>query len=148
MSFNANRMKAFGSYIVALTGVTTGTVTPSTSVLAPGENQRVGPGSLYMRVSAAITTSSLVVKTLWQGSDDGTTWDTIYQSNGAAYVAVAATGSGSLVTTAYRQWFDFGDAASCQYIRAAVLSTGATGGAGDNITITYGWLKRFVYQGS
>ncbi|HEY2516957.1 MAG TPA: hypothetical protein VGI39_39065 [Polyangiaceae bacterium] len=144
MSYNSNRQKAYApsGSVVALNGVTTGTVTAGPQ-LAPGDAQRVGPTALYMRVSAAITTTSLVVVTMWQASDDGTNWDTIFPGNGAAYVQVAATGNGGLVTTTYRQWFDFGDAAACQYVRAAVKSTGATGAAGDNITITFGWLKRF-----
>jgi hypothetical protein len=143
MSFNSTIVKTYASTVVALSGVVAGTVTSAAGlVLAPNQSQNIAADSLVMNVSAAITTSTIVVATVWQVSDDGTNWRTIYALNGAAYVNVAPAGTSSLVTTAYCQplaGFNF----SKQYVRAAVLNTVATGGAGDNVTISYGWRRAF-----
>lgn len=144
MSFNSTLQKTVNSTVVALNGVTTGTTTSAAGlVINIDQSRNVEFDSLVMNVTAAITTTSLVVQTLWQVSDDGTTWRTLYPMNGAAYVQVAATGTGSLVTTNYCVAAN-GWNPSKQFIRAAVLSTGATGAAGDNVTISYGFRKRFV----
>lgn len=141
MSFNSNLVKNASSTVVALNGVTTGTITAG-PVLNVSGAIAVEWESLCANVSAAITTSSLVIKTLWQGSNDNSTWNTIYGLNGAAPVAVAATGTGSLVTTGYIQHCSINP--SYPYMRLAVLSSGATGAAGDNVTISYNFKKRSV----
>lgn len=143
MSFNSTLVVAYASTTVALSTVVAGTITSAAAlVLAPRLSQNIAADSLVMNVSAAITTSTIVVATVWQVSDDNTNWRTIYPLNGAAYVNVAVAGTGSLVTTTYCQslaGYNF----SKQYVRAACLNTVATGGAGDNITISYGWRRAF-----
>lgn len=139
MSFNSTLVKNSPSAVVALTGVTTGTTTPGpvfniSGALNPEE------GSVIANVSAAVTTSSLVVKTLWEVSNDNVTWVSLFGINGAALVGVPATGTGTIVTTAYAQALPVNP--SHPYIRLSVISTGATGGAGDNVTIGYNWRKR------
>jgi hypothetical protein len=142
MGFNIGGIvKVNASTVLALSGVTANTVTSSAAlILVPNEITKMAMESLVMNVTAGITTSTLVVTTVWQVSENGSTWVTLYPMNGAAYVNVAAAGNGSLVTTNYVQGC-LGWNPSKQYLRAAVISTVTTGGAGDNVTISYGWRK-------
>lgn len=138
---NGKLVKVYASTVLALSGVTANTVTSAAAlVFSPGENTKMAMESLVMNVGAGITTSTLVVTTVWQVSDNGSTWVTLYPMNGAAYVNVAAAGTGSLVTTNYVQSC-LGFNPSKRYMRPAVISTVTTGGAGDNVTISLGWFK-------
>lgn len=132
---------------IALTGVTTGTITSSAGLVLGGSNislQMVEFDSLRALVQGKITTSALVVTPRWQISDDGTNWGDLLPHNGAAYVALA-TGTGSLVTTSFYQSCQVNP--SVKYLRMAVLSTGATGGAGDNVIVSYSWRQRSLVPG-
>lgn len=144
MSFNSSLVRGYATTIVALTGKTTGSITSAAGlVLSPGAAHNIAPNSLSAHISAGVTTSSIVVTTRWEVSNDNSTWLPLYAHNCPAVVQVAATGSGSLVTTAYVQACP-GIAFSFPYIRLAVLNTGATGGAGDNVTVKYNWARAFA----
>ncbi len=138
MSFNQGLVKAAKTTAVSLNTVTTGTTTGGPTLsMATGAGVRAS--SLCANVSAVVNASSLVVKTKWQGSQDGTTWVDVFGLNTPALVAVAATGTGSDVTTAYIHACPLD--APYPYMRIAVLSTGATGGATDIITVSYNYRK-------
>lgn len=98
-------------------------------------------GSLIADVSLALTTNTATVTTVWQGSDDGVTYKTIYPQNGSAYAAVAAAGTGAPVTTAYAQTYEGNP--SYAYMRLACV-IGVTGSASvaDIATIAYRYRIR------
>ena len=142
MSMSKNLVKAYApsGSVIALSGVTTGTTTagPILDLLGPLVPEW---DCICANVSAAITTNSLVVKTKWRVSNDGSTFVDLYGSDGETNATqIAATGNGGLVTTNWAQmlWVN----APYPYVMLAVVSTGATGGAGDNITVTYNFIKR------
>lgn len=145
MGFAQTIQKAVQSTALALNTVVAGTVTSAAGlVINPGDPRfPIEFDSLVMNVTAALTTNTIVVTTIWQVSDDGTNWRTLYPMNNAAYVAVAPAGNGGLVTTNYVQSCNGWNPAK-QYIRAAVINTVVTGGAGDNVTISYNWRKRML----
>jgi hypothetical protein len=129
-----------GGGVVALSGVLTGTTTGAPSIPLMGPEMPEAD-SLVADISAAITTSSLVVVVKWQVSNDNSTFRDIYDSAQTAYAQVAPTGSGSLVTTAFKVAAPKG-VMSYPYARVAIASSGATGAAGDNVTAAYSYLKR------
>ena len=145
MGFANTIMKAVQSTAIPLNTLVAGTTTSAAGlVINPGDPRfPIEFDSLVMNVTAAITTSTIVVTTIWQVSDDGTNWRTLFPLNNASYVAVAAAGSGSLVTTNYVQTCN-GYNPGKQYIRAAVINTVVTGAAGDNVTISYNWRRRAI----
>ena len=130
---------------IALNTVTTGNTTSSAGlVLAmPSPSMNVEWDSLVALVQYKITTTSLVVIGRFQGSLDGSNWSDIRDGNGAAFVQVAATGTGSLVTTTLFHSLP-GINPSFPYMRYAVVSTGATGAAGDNVIVSYNFRKRWT----
>lgn len=138
MSFNSRLAKAVKSTVIALNTVVSGTTVGGPSLsLASGD---IEGDTLCANVSSALTTNLLTVTTKWQVSQDGTTWVDVQQSNGAALVRIAPAGTGSLVTTAFCQLTQFSPAHP--YIRLALVTGGATGAAGDNVTVSYNFRKR------
>lgn len=97
--------------------------------------------SLVALVETDLTTNTIVVKTMWQGSDDGTNWVQIFDENCVALVGVAAAGTGGLVTTQYRQMLRHNP--GMPYLRLAAINTVVTGAAGDNVTVAYNYRKRW-----
>lgn len=148
MAGNAQLIKAYppSGGVIALAGVTTGNTTSTAGlILQPKGANNIAADSLCANISAGITTTSLVVVPQWQVSNNGTTWTTLLPMNGAAYVALA-TGTGSLVTTTYAL-SAAGLNLAYPYVRLAVVSTGATGAAGDNVTVSYNWNRQFIIGG-
>jgi tetrahydromethanopterin S-methyltransferase subunit E len=138
MSFNSRLVKAGQSTIVALTGVLAGVTTggPTLALAAAAPE----PNSIVANVSVGSTTSTITIATKWQVSNDGSTWLDLKGMNAPALVAVAAAGTGSIVTTAYAQALQMNP--GYPYVRLAVLSGVATGAAGDTVTISYNYIKR------
>lgn len=139
MSFNSLLVKANGTLIVALNGKAAASVTNG-PVLAVGGVNNVEWESLCANVSAAVTTSTITVTTRWAGSNDGVTFNPIMPQNGAAYVGVPAAGTGSLITTPYIQPLPIN--VPYPYVTLQTVVGVASGGAGDNVTISYSWKKR------
>ena len=132
---------------IALNAVVSGSTTSTAGlVIGVGLNTAlIEYDSLRAKIQTKITTNSLTVVPVWQVSDDGTNWSTIVPHNGAAYVQWPPTGNGTLATTTQDQAFQFNP--SSKYIRIAVVSGGATGGAGDNVIVAYNWRQRFTVVG-
>lgn len=82
--------------------------------------------------------SSATFAGLWQGSQDGTNWVALYSLNAPAVVAVGAAG----VTTS---WVQSAAGLNCPYpyIRMAIQTFTATGGASDTATISYNFRRRW-----
>lgn len=138
-------LAAYKGSLVPLTGIT---ATSTTSVaglviLVGGPQFNIEWESLLAIVETNLTTSTITATTKWQVSNDGTVWLDLLGKNGAANVTKAAAGTGSLVTTQYAQAFD-GVNPGTPYLRLAVLVGVATGGAGDNVTVSYNWRKRWT----
>ena len=130
---------------IALAGVAAGSTTSSAGLLIPiaGPQWNIEWDSLCATVQTKVTTTGLIVTTKWQVSNDGVNWVDFVGTNNAANVAVAATGTGALVVTTYVQAL-VGVNPSFPYFRIAVLSTGATGAAGDNVICSYNFRKRWI----
>ncbi|MDP9148520.1 MAG: hypothetical protein M3O36_01050 [Myxococcota bacterium] len=162
MSFNSMIQKAYSTgtqtaftaplasmkgSLIALNTVVAGTTTSTAGlVLNAGGAFNLEWDSVAAIVETNVTTTSLTVTAKWQVSNDGTNWIDLLTKNSAANVQKAATGTGSLVTTQFVMSLD-GVNPAFPYLRAAVLSAGATGGAGDSCTIAYNFRKRSVAFG-
>ncbi len=138
MSFNSRLVKAGQSTIVPLLNVTTGLTTGGPTLALAAANAE--PDSIVANVSVGSTTTNITIQTKWQVSNDNVTFLDLKTMNAPLGVAVVAAGTGSLVTTAYAH-------ALCvnpgyPYVRLAILSAAATGAAGDNVTISYNYIKR------
>ncbi len=136
MSFNSRLVKAGRSTVVALTG-TLATETVAGPVLSLATANMV-PGTLSANVSCGLTTSTTTVITRWQVSQDNVTWVDLKPMNDAAIVGVPAAGTGTIVTTT---WVQSCPALAHPYARLAILVGVATAGAGDNVTISYNYIR-------
>jgi hypothetical protein len=126
---------------IALNTVVAGTTTSTAGlVLAFGSND-IEWDSLAALVETDITTNTITVSSKWQGSGDGTNWVDIVNLNGVAKLQIAAAGTGSLITTQYFHPLA-GVNPFTRYIRLAVVNAVATGGAGDNVTVSYCFRRR------
>jgi phenylpropionate dioxygenase-like ring-hydroxylating dioxygenase large terminal subunit len=159
MSFNSSIVKSYAggaltaftaplaSYkgsLVALNGVTAGTAVSTVGlVLQAGGANNIEFNSLAALVETNITTSTMTVTTKWQVSNDGTSWIDLFEKTSQSNTNRSAAGTGSLVTTQYVQSMD-GINPSFPYMRIAVQVGVATGAAGDNVTVSYNWRKRFI----
>lgn len=122
-----------------LDSIDAGTVTAGTAL----RTNDVEPGTLSVDANVTATTNTLTMTVIWQVSTDNSTWRTVTAVNNAANIALA-TGTGSGVD---------GDkvypAPECvfgwQYVRPAILSGGATGGANDTYTLTKRWARRQTF---
>lgn len=125
--------------VIALSGVVATTVTSTAGlVLQVGGTNNIEFESLIANVQSVLTTASLTVTGVWQGSNDGTNWANIYGLNGTANTITGTAGA----TTTWYQAFA-GVNPSLPYVRFAVINNVATGGASDNVTVSYNWRKRF-----
>ena len=99
------------------------------------------PNTLYAKVYAKATTSTLTLTGKWQVSQDGSTWIDVVPFNNAASV-ILVTGTGSAVTAT--KAFDAPSAAhGAKYVRFALVS-GVGVGAGlsvDEVSVTYGYAN-------
>jgi len=84
----------------------------------------LAPGSVSALVTATIVTGSLTVTPKWQASEDGTNF---YDLSIVALPAISATGS-RFVPLPDGSW---------RYVRLALTTAGATGGASDFYAISY-----------
>ena len=166
MAFNQQRVKPYaggaqtafiaplasykGSQIALNTLVATTVASSAGLVIAcAGPQWNIEWDSLWALVETDITTSTITVAGAWQVSMDNTNWLNVLtpgwptgdQHSTSKFTQVAAAGTGSLVTTQYVHPF-YGFNPSFDYIRYAVQVGVATGGAGDNVTVTYGFRKR------
>lgn len=136
---------AFKGILLPLNTAAPGTVSSSVglTISMPSPQYDIEWDSLSANVQVAITTSTIVINTVWQVSNDNVGWVTLYPMNGAAYVAPAPAGSGSPVTTSYIHACP-GFNAPYQYLRMAVINTVASGGGADNVIVSYNFRKRWV----
>jgi hypothetical protein len=139
-------LAAYKGSVIALATKVTGSVTSTAGLVVTlaSPTFNIEWESLSALIETNITTTSLVVKMIWQASLDGTNWVQLYDSNGVAPVQIAATGSGSLVTTQFIMNLH-GINPGYPYLRIAALNTGATGAAGDNVTAAYNYRGRFTW---
>ena len=115
----------------------------STVALSTVHCDQFEQGSLSCRVSVTAATASLTLALVWQVSSDGSTWYRVSDSNNTA-ATVLATGTSAAVErvvsapSATSGW---------RYVRATILTGGATGGASDLYTGSYNYLQdaSFVY---
>ena len=141
VAFTAPLASYKGSQI-ALTGVTSGSTASTAGLVISMAQNDIEWDSLAAIVETDITTSTITVATKWQVSNDGTNWIDVRDINGTTRTTVAAAGSGSLVTTQYIQYFN-GINNPFPYVRLAALVGVTTGGAGDNVTVSYNFRKRW-----
>lgn len=136
-------LAAVSGTTIALNTITAGNIASSAGAVLGGGNVNLALvefDSLCATVQIGLTTSTITATTVWQHSDDGTNWVTVLPQNGAAYVAFAAAGTGSLVYTQRAQFFQ-GNPCK-KYLRLAVQVGVATGAAGDNVIVSYSWRQR------
>ncbi len=96
------------------------------------ETSKFEPGTLMARVLVTIGTGSLTFAPSWQVSDDNSTWENVKVENNAANVAATATTTLHLVgpkCLSGKKW-----------VRASVLSAGATAASGDFTNFSYSYL--------
>ena len=136
MAFN-NRLKV-NQLVIATIGVT-----GAAPQEVHGSSVLMGPldpgGTLAVEFVLDVTTTSLVLKVLWQYSPDNTNW--VDYLGGQTYSTAAGTGSKVTTTGAIGLPTQF----PAKYVRAIVRSSGATGGgiAGtDDATLKYHWLTQ------
>jgi len=142
-------LAAFKGSQIALNTIVAGTTVSTAGLVLSMAQSELEWDSLIALVETDLTTSTITVASKWQGSLDGTNWVDIMPNNPAAAAGTvalpqlqrAAAGTGSLVTTQYFHAF-IGMNPSVDYIRLAVLTGVATGGAGDNVTVSYCFRKR------
>lgn len=138
-------LAAYKGTVIALNTIAVGATAGAAGLVLPvaGPQFNISECALSAIVETNITTSTLTATTKWQVSNDGVNWLDLLGKNAAGNVTKSAAGSGSLVTTQYVQAFDGIDPAF-PYIRLAVLVGGATGAAGDSVTASYQWRKRWA----
>ena len=164
MAFNVKRVKAgfqgtgqayvaplaaFSGSKIALSTITAGSTVSTAGLVLSMANSEIEWDSLSALVETDLTTSTITVAGKWLGSLDGVNWIDIVPNNPAAaagtvvlpQVQRAAAGTGSLVTTQYLHAFP-GLNPPFDYLRFAVLTGVVTGGAGDNVTVSYCYRKR------
>ncbi len=137
-------LAAFKGSVIALNTITAGSTASSAGLaLAVGGVNNIEFESLSANVETNLTTNTITATTKWQVSNDGTNWLDVFGKNDAANVTKAAAGTGSLITTQYVQTMD-GVNVAYPFVRLAVVVGAATGAAGDNVTVSYNWRRRFV----
>jgi hypothetical protein len=144
MAGSAQLVKAYPSAnnVIALNTITAGSTATATGlVLQPFGANNIEFDSLCINVSAVLATASLTAQPILQVSQNGTTWVNLAPLNNAASVVFPATATTNVVLGCA------GLNLSYPYVRFAVLTAGATGGAGDNVTATYNWRKRLIIGG-
>jgi hypothetical protein len=137
-------LNAFSGSKIALNTITAGSTASTAGLVIPLTNPtfQIEWESLVALVETNLTTSTITATSKWQYSPDGTNWLDVLGLNAAANVTKAAAGSGSLVTTQYFHAFS-GINPAAQAVRIAVLVGVATGAAGDNVTCSYFFTKRW-----
>lgn len=138
-------LAAIKGSLIALNTLVAGSTASSAGLVIPvaGPTWNIEWDSLSALVETNLTTLNITATTKWQVSPDGTNWVDLLGKNGAANVTKAAAGTGGLVTTQYVQSFD-GINPGFRYIRLAALVGAATGAAGDNVTASYYFRKRWT----
>ena len=141
---------AYSGAKIALTGITSGSIASATTtanalVIAlagmNGIDTNIEWGSVSANVQTGLTTNLITAALIWQVSNDATNWVTLSRLANTAPPVFAPAGTASLVTTTYVQYLP-GYNPGYQYLRPAVLVGGATGGAGDNVVISFNARKR------
>lgn len=141
VAFTAPLASYKGSQI-ALNTVTSGSTASTAGLVISVAQSDIEWESLCAIVETDITTSTITVATKWQVSNDNTNWVDFRDKNGTTRTTVAAAGTGSLVTTQYVQAFD-GVNCPFPYVRIAALVGVTTGAAGDNVTASYQYRRRW-----
>jgi hypothetical protein len=138
-------LAAFKGSQIALNTLVAGSTASTAGLVIPLSNPtfQIEWESLVAPVETDLTTSTITATSKWQGTPDGTNWVDILGLNAAANVTKAAAGTGSLVTTQYFHAFA-GMNFAWQAIRIAVQTGVVTGGAGDNVTCSYFFRKRWL----
>lgn len=121
MSFNVrHKPNAYPLAATNINGQTAGTVVTGQAV----SGTQVAIGTLSALVTVAIVTGSLTFTPKWQASEDGTNW---YDLSQVALPAITASGS-RFVPMPDGIW---------RYMRLALTTGGATGGASDTYAVSY-----------
>lgn len=137
-------LAAFKGSQIALNTLVAGTTVSTAGLVIPLSNPtfQIEWDSLVALVETDLTTSTITATSKWQYSPDGTNWLDVLGLNAAANVTKAAAGTGSLVTTQYFHAFA-GMNPAAQAVRLAIQVGVVTGGAGDNVTASYFFAKRW-----
>jgi hypothetical protein len=135
-------LASFKGSQIALNNITAGSTASSAGLVISMAQSDIEWESLCALVETDLTTSTITATTKWQVSNDATNWIDFFGKNLAANTLKAAAGTGSLVTT---QWVQSFDGVNCPYpyLRMAVQVGVVTGGAGDNVTVSYNYRKRW-----
>lgn len=138
-------LTAYKGSSIALNAVVAGTTVSTAGLVIPVASPawNIEWDSLAAVVQTQLTTATITAQTIWQVSNDGTNWINMLGLNGAANVTVAPAGSGSAINTTYVQAFP-GVNPGFPYIRMAVLSGVANGGAADAVIVAYNFRKRWT----
>lgn len=134
LKYNQKSLSATATTAVAAGSTVTGASTNIVSM------DRIQPGTwLVAKTSMVVNTTSLTLTPKWQGSQDGTNWEDLFQANSAANVATAA-GTGSNVTTARSIMLPV---VPYKYARLVWVTAGATAHAtNDTVAVSYAWIER------
>jgi hypothetical protein len=140
-AYVATGFTTFKGSQIALTTVTSGSTASTAGLSLALGSQDVEWDSLAALVETDVTTNTITVASKWQVSPDNTNWCDLVNLNGVAKLQISAAGTGSLVTTIYMHPLA-GINPSVRYLRLAVVVGVVTGGAGDNVTVSYCYRKR------
>lgn len=134
----------FGSQI-ALNTIVAGAVASTAGLVIPcaGPQWNIEWESLVALVQTSLTTLNITATTRWEVSEDGTVWVPLLGLNAPGNVTVAAAGTGGAIVTNYAQACAGYDP-SFPYMRLAALVGVATGAAGDTVTVSYNFRKRWI----
>jgi len=137
-------LAAFNGSKIPLLGVTAGSTASTAGLVIPLTNPTfaIEWESLSALIETNLTTSTITATSKWQYTLDGSNWLDVLGLNAAANVTKAAAGTGSLVTTQYVHSFS-GVNPAAQAVRLAIQVGVATGAAGDNVTASYNYIKRW-----
>lgn len=131
LRFDAQRNPA--SAQTALTGQTASYVFAGNSVNV-GDGQRQKVKALSARVTGTAATATITYTGSWQGSNDGTTWETFANGPQNAASVVLATGTSAAfvkLVPAPDQVYGY------RFVRYVVTTGVATGASGDLLSIGY-----------
>lgn len=125
-----------------LTGVAAGTTTGGPAL----RTNLVEPGTLSCLLAIDAETDAITVAPKWQVSQDNSTWKNLTDTT-AALPAGWATGTTGADASVERVIACPVQASGWKFVRAAIVSGGATGGTADTYSFTYQYRAERYPQG-